>query len=255
VSTDVDSCPANQAQRPLGMQQGKCGYFADGNPTQRDPNWRIITPDEQPSASAAFAAVATQGINGSGFEQGLEAAYRALSSPQITGWNTGFLRPSAYLALIFLSDEEDQSPNTVDFYVNYFLAIKGFRNTQLFSASAIVGDAPGGCGGFQADAGARYIEAARRGGGIFESICTSDWARALENLGLSVFGYKSRFNLANQPVPGTVTVELDGVDQPASMGSAINWSYDAATNSVNFSALSIPEPGSEIVVRYRPECL
>jgi hypothetical protein len=259
VTTDVDGCPSPLSpQRPGALDQGQCGYFADGNGdnTARDPSWRLITPDEQPSAESAFAAIATQGINGSGSERGLEAAYQALSSPIITGWNSGFLRPSAYLALIFVSDEEDQSNNAVDFYVNYFLAIKGFRNTALFSASSIVGDAPNGCGNFQADAGVRYIDVADRTGGIFESICTGDWGSSLQNLGLSVFGYKSRFFLSNQPVAGTVEVMVDGVPvAPTAPSGQIRWNYDAPTNSVNFSPLAIPEPGSEIVVTYRPECL
>ncbi len=259
VATDVDNCPnPRPANRPNSLDQGQCGYFADGNGagTQQNPAWRLITPGEQPSPEAAFSAIGTQGTTGSGLERGLDAAYQALSSPLITGWNSGFLRQDAYLALIFISDEEDQSTNTVDFYVNSFLAIKGFRNTNLFSASAIVGDAPSGCGGFQADAGERYISVANRTGGIFESICTSDWSSSLQNLGLSVFGYKSRFFLANQPISGTVEVELDGVPvMPTSSSGQIRWSYDAPTNSVNFAPLAIPEPGSQIVVRYRPECL
>ena len=265
VSTDVQGgfpgpmCPASPtAQRPMGMAQGACGYFADGNgdATQVNPEWRLVTPMEQPSPEAAFRAIATQGINGAGIEQGLEAAYRALSSPVITGWNNGFLRQDAYLALIFVSDEEDQSPQAVDFYVNYFRAIKGFRNTNLFSVSAIVGDVPGGCGGSNADPGARYVESADRTGGIFESICTQDWATALQNLGLSVFGYKSRFFLSNQPVAGTVEVLVDGVVIESRHSSGqVRWTYDPTTNSVNFAPLAIPEPGSEIVVRYLAECL
>lgn len=256
ITTDVDLCPAPTPQRPNTVDQGQCGYFADGSGDtgQSDPGWRLITPDETPSPEQAFASVVSQGINGSGSEKGLEAAYRALSSPLITGWNNGFLRPDAYLALIFVSDEEDQSPNAVDFYVNYFLAIKGFRNTNLFSASAIVGDAPGGCA--TADAGQRYTTTAERAGGIFESICTADWAQSLQNLGLSVFGYKSRFFLTNTPVAGTVEVFVDGVKIDA-IGSAgqVRWSYDPTTNSVNFAPLAIPEPGSEITITYQPECL
>lgn len=256
VTMDVDFCPAPTPQRPGSVDQGQCGYFADGSGDNgsSDPAWRLITPDEQPSPDQAFASVVAQGINGSGSEKGLEAAYRALSSPLITGWNDGFLRPDAYLALIFVSDEEDQSPNAVDFYVNYFLAIKGFRNTNLFSASAIVGDNPGGCA--TAAAGQRYTTTAERAGGIFESICTADWAQSLQNLGLSVFGYKSRFFLTNSPVAGTVEVFVDGVkvDDVGGAGQ-VRWVYDPATNSVNFAPLAIPEPGSEITVTYQPECL
>ncbi len=256
VSTDVDACPnPPPAERPAGMDQGRCGYFADGSATgQRDANWRLITPDEQPSPAAAFRAIATQGINGSGAERGLQAAYNALSSPRITGWNAGFLRPDAYLALIFIADEDDQSINTVDFFVNYFLAIKGFRNTHLFSASAIVGDVPNGCA--SGDPGYRYVDTAQQTGGIVESICTTDWADALENLGLSVFGYKSRFFLSNQPIPASVQVLIDGVPIAAtSMSGQVRWTYDDMSNSLNFDPLAIPEPGSQIVITYRAECL
>lgn len=263
VTTDIEgdifggtACPNPPvAQRPAGLPQGACGYFSDGNDmTGANPDWRLITPDEQPSPEAAFTAIATQGINGSGTETGLEAAYKALSAPLITGWNTGFLRPDAYFALIFLSDEEDQSSGSVDFYVNFFKAIKGFRNTNLFSASAIVGNSPGGCA--TADSGQRYISVAQQTGGIFESICTTDWAASLQNLGLSVFGYKSRFFLSNQPIPSTLIVEVDGVRiiERAPSGQ-VRWSYDANTNSINFAPLAIPEPGSEIVIRYQAECL
>ena len=196
----------------------------------------------------------SQGTRGSANEKGLDAAFRALSSPLITTWNAGFLRPDAYLALIFVSDEEDQSPQTVDFYVNYFRAIKGFRNANLFSASSIAIPANrGGCSGIP---GLRYIDVSDRTGGIFETICTQDWAQALQNLGLSVFGYKSRFFLSNTPVTGTVEVWVDGVQiDPRAMSGQVRWTYEPAGNSVNFAPLAIPEPGSEIVIRYLAECL
>lgn len=267
VSTDMSGgfggpqCTGNATpQRPMGMSQAACGYFADGNGTntQQNPDWRIITPNEQPSPEVAFTAVATQGTRGSGTEKGLESAYQALSSPLITGWNSGFLRPDAYLALIFISDEEDQSPQTVDFYVNYFKAIKGFRNANLFSASAIVVPEGGGFGG--SNVGHRYTELAERTGGIFESILTTDWAQALQNLGLSVFGYKSRFFLSNQPLEETIEVLVNGTivgsaGSGATPSGSVLWTYEAAGNSVNFATLAIPEPGSEILVRYVARCL
>ncbi|HEU4612575.1 MAG TPA: hypothetical protein VFS15_10880 [Kofleriaceae bacterium] len=58
------------------------------------------------SLEDAFSAIASVGVNGCGFEQHLEAAKRALDgNPQ----NAGFLRPNAYLALIFIQDEDDCS--------------------------------------------------------------------------------------------------------------------------------------------------
>ncbi len=154
-----------------------------------------------------------------------------------------------------MADEDDHSTHSVPFYVNSFRAIKGFRNPQLFSASAIVGDPAVGCG-LQAESGTRYIQVAQETGGVFESICTENWSAALENLGRSVFGYKSRFLLANQPEPGSIEVLVDGFPVAATAPSGqTRWTYDQTAQSVDFAPLAIPEPGSQIVIRYRAECL
>ena len=57
--------------------------------------------------AAAFSAIANVGTSGCGFEQPLEAAKRALAPNH--PMNQGFLRPQAYLALIFITDEDDCS--------------------------------------------------------------------------------------------------------------------------------------------------
>lgn len=57
--------------------------------------------------TAAFSAIASLGASGCGFEQHLEAAKRALDGENPV--NAGFLRDDAYLALIFIQDEDDCS--------------------------------------------------------------------------------------------------------------------------------------------------
>ena len=54
----------------------------------------------------AFAAIASVGASGCGFEQPIEAAKRALNN---NAANAGFLRPAANLAIIFVGDEDDCS--------------------------------------------------------------------------------------------------------------------------------------------------
>ncbi|CAN0435219.1 unnamed protein product, partial [Discosporangium mesarthrocarpum] len=202
---------------------------------------RIVTPATQPDPETVFGQnVQARNLTGGSAtdEAGFYAAYQALTPPVLTGHNAGFLRPDAVLSIIFVSDEPEQTStgigapaNDIDFYVNFFLSIKGFRNTNLFTASAIVGDNPGGCngGGGNASAAPRYIEAANRTGGIFQSICTSDWSRSLEDLSTTAFGFKSRFFLTNQPVISTIVVIIDGVEVPAtSMSGTVNWTYDFA---------------------------
>ncbi len=55
---------------------------------------------------AAFSALASIGASGCGFEQHIEAAKRAVNQNPM---NAGFIRQNAYLAIIFIQDEDDCS--------------------------------------------------------------------------------------------------------------------------------------------------
>lgn len=240
---------------------GRLVHSAGTNAFGGAPSNKIVTQATLPSPEAVFADnVAARNLTGGGAadEAGFQAAYLALTSPVLFGHNAGFLRQDAVLSIVFVSDEPEQSPQGADFYINFFLSIKGFRNTNLFSASAVVGDTPGGCSGAggNATAAPRYLEAVNRTGGVFQSICTNDWSRALEDLSTTAFGFKSRFFLTNQPVISTIEVYVDEVLLPnVSAGGTVNWSYDFGTNAVNFSPVATPEPGGLIRVEYTAECL
>jgi hypothetical protein len=183
-------------------------------------------------------------------EAGLKAAQLALEDPP-PAENVGFVRPDARLSIIFVSDEVDQSNGPVDFYVDFFKAIKGSGNDALMDASAIVGDEPSGCNGpgGVADNGARYIEVAHRTGGLFRSICTTDWGRDLADLGVLAFGVPREFTLSRQAAPAGVVVQVDG--QLVTSG----WHHDAETNRVIFAPASTPGRGAEIVVDYDVPCV
>ncbi len=192
-------------------------------------------------------------------EAGLEAAWMALSEPLVSdpNANAGFLREDAKLYIICISDEQDQSRGTPDFYVDFFSSIKGYRNTDMMKVSAIVGDSPNGCGGETADSGSRYIEVADRTGGIFESICTSNWALALENLGIDAFAAIREFPLSRPADESTISVTVD--DSPVGQAScdecADGWTYDPDTNTIYFGDDVVPDRGDVIEVSYTALCL
>lgn len=76
-----------------------------GNPPPpRQVNYTDTGPD---GLANTFGRLARIGANGCGFEQHLEAAKRALN-PQNAA-NQGFVRKDAYLAIIFIADEDDCS--------------------------------------------------------------------------------------------------------------------------------------------------
>jgi hypothetical protein len=190
-------------------------------------------------------------------EAGLEAAKVALSNPLISDPskpNSTFIRPDAKLAIIVLSDEEEQGPvQNVQYYVDYFQQLKGAKNTTLFAWHSIVGDAPNGCLGnnLWGARGLRYIDASKRSGGIFRSICSTDWGRISNDIGLDAFAAKTQFLLSRSPDLATLDVKVNGA--PKTKG--VDYDYDAASNSVVFRTAAIPGPGTKINVEYDTLCL
>ena len=177
-----------------------------GNPPWVDRN--------TPNAIDTFKNNVKVGDSGSADEKGLAGAYLALSDPQINtpppNGNQGFMREDAPLFIVIISDEADKSPETIDFYLNYFQNLKRFRQ-DYFTASAIVGDTPNGCtrasDNTTAQAAPRYIDFATRSGGLWETICTDNWSTTLETIGSHAFGLKTQYFLTRQPEGASITVE------------------------------------------------
>ncbi|MFT5432102.1 MAG: hypothetical protein ACI9OJ_002800, partial [Myxococcota bacterium] len=231
-----------------------------------------------------FATAVKVGSNGSGTEQGLEAARNALSAPLNTKikpetvcavdadcdegiscipsvvtpgtsycgfWNMEFLREDATLEVVFVSDEEDGSSAALAFYVDFFKSIKGFANENLFHAHAIVGG-PGGCDGAGGSAsdGQRYRHVATETGGKFYSICDTNWSQKLQDIGEVAFGLKVQFFLSRPAVPDTVEVTVAGSI------CTDGWIYDGEANAILFDQFGscMPQEGETIDVYYEVIC-
>ncbi|MCB9726892.1 MAG: choice-of-anchor D domain-containing protein [Deltaproteobacteria bacterium] len=166
----------------------------------------VITP----SSASAFLASAAVGTAGSGVEQGLEAAALSLAGPF-----GKYLRPRVPLVLLFISDEEDQSPSAVDEYLAAYRAAKGGIAT-LVTAHAIVGPSPDGCVSAvgNAEPGARYEQIAAATGGATASICSPDFSDALAGFAQGVLTPKFKFDLSSPAKSGTVKVSINGEPCP-----------------------------------------
>lgn len=200
-------------------------------------------------------------------EAGLQAAKLFLSEPHISdpAANGGFLRDDAKLYVIMISDEEDQSNGPVDLYVDFFQNLKGFRNRNLVSVSAIAGGVPTACA--EAEPGTRYKDAVDAiANGLFLNICTNDWGTYLQQLAFDSFGLKSQFFLSRNADPTQLQVCISDQDieaNPAAPcttvnqrpeGSADGYFYEASTNSVVFNPGSVPPRGQYIRVTYEAYC-
>lgn len=122
VSSDLGTKGAADAQAgpTIGSGPGSCSGNGDSGNLQTNMSTLVSgtfisdtknndgtrTTNYSGTLAAAFSAIASLGASGCGFEQHLEAAKRALNNNPA---NAGFLRPNAYLALIFIQDEDDCS--------------------------------------------------------------------------------------------------------------------------------------------------
>ncbi len=214
-----------------------------------------------------FLSYANVGINGSSFEHGLTAAKMAVQKSQ-AGQNEGLIRPGAFLAVIVVSDEEDDGIGlgTTDSYTgqNYIQAgltnyhynsddfiqdaraIKGAGN---FSVSTITGtrNADGRmCTSPHSqplEEGTQYISAAKKTGGIIQSICDSNWSTSLASIGQDIAAQSSQVVLTKTPYASSIKVFVNGIQSS-------NWSYNGGNNAVKFDSGNIPATGSSVTIQY-----
>jgi hypothetical protein len=203
-----------------------------------------------PNAESQFANNVRVGIGGAGNEQGLLAAYTALSEPLISGANAGFLRQGGALAIIFVSDENDHSFGKIEFYQRIFEQMKGIGNENRVIAAAIVGDQPDGCSNPQtgdAQPGTRYHQLVQVVGGSIGSICSTDFSVTLNQLGLTVAGLSRKFTLSDEnPEETSITVKVNG--QEIQQDFQNGWSFE--NGSVFFQGSYVPPPAATIEVSY-----
>ncbi len=276
TTTDVQTdAPCGTPPNTAPCSKGQL-YAAPGEPT-------VITP-ATPDPVAAFQKNVAVGTSGSGNEEGLEGARLALLLKP-----AGFLRSDAYLYLIFVSDDDDHSdPGEPKYFYRFFASEKGKGNEGMVSAGAIVGDVPKGCyepNGGEARAGTRYVQVVDLMGGQVGSVCSTEFADALEQMGIDAVGLRRKFQLAKTPDVSSIQVtvkypcgtakvdpgcenkssdcsggatggitcgipELANAPDPQAQNAADGWLYEPSSNSVVFYGKSIPPKGSEIDVLY-----
>ncbi len=195
----------------------------------------------------------------SGPSEALKAAYLALQPEMLATHNAGFLRSDAFLHIVLVSRNDDEKPEQLDRYLDYFWRLKDRGRGPIlgnsirrrgFRTHALTTLAGSSCG-FQVSYG--YLEAIRRSLGVASDICRADTAtqRLAETLfSLTPVTYpapKDSYFLSYPPKASTITVKVGNREliQP------IDWIYDANNNAIRLR--SVPEEAVD--VEYEPICL
>ncbi|MBT3223036.1 MAG: lamin tail domain-containing protein [Proteobacteria bacterium] len=237
--------------------------FAEGFTLAND---LAILDSSTPDSDEAFSELVAQGTTGTGVEMGFEAARLVFEEPYYSDYNQGWLRDDANFSVLFVSDEDDQSPDAVDDYIRYFSDIKGdeaYRNPRVANISAVVGRDPPPAYGYPScesdngvgEYGERYLKAANQTGGLVESICAEDFAPIVTRLGLTLSGLYTDFYLSGIPDLSTLEVKLYETDEESSFVSELirdeDFTYDVSDNKLHFDETQLPPSDYYIVAEYR----
>ncbi len=192
---------------------------------------------------AALEARVLVGIDGTGLELGLEAMRLAMEVPE----NAGFIRSSAALAVIFVTDEEDAGafpealpdPALSRAPEDYIALLEARKAGSVLNAPVLVSAV------LPAGGGNRYRAVVDHFSGVALDITDPAWGARLSEIGVETFSLSRSFALGSAPRAGSVTVTVDGV--------VINaFAIDAARRSI---VLDEAAPGgADVVITYTPDC-
>lgn len=250
----------------LFNKKGTPKIIANNPPLNPTPNYQPVLSTSQEIIDAFRKNALIGECCSDEAEACFEAAKMALSPPIINDpqKNMGFLRDQAKLYIIMVSDEDDQSPGSVDYYADFFKQIKSGATSKLLSLSIVVGldkdgdinnlPDPMRCPGSSSEsAGVRYLNMFKKiGNGIAASICNKNWGPLMSKLGFDVFDTKNQFFLSNSPDESSIEVYVGArkIDKDPQNG----YSYDAESNSIIFGPNMNISDGSEVRVIYKLSC-
>jgi len=200
-----------------------------------------VMDNSTPNLLDEFDDAVSVGTSGSGTEQGLLYGSLAVTPPLSDPGeaNDGFLRERAGLRVVYLSDEDDQSPGSTSGYVDLVAGL--MVNPDHLVLSGITGQISGCASAYTAP---EYEDAIALTGGVSESICDSDWSTPLENIGNTAEHYADTFPLTATPDETTIQVFVNGVQVTS------GWSYDATLQAVIFDWTDVPDNGDAVEIQY-----
>ncbi len=235
------------------------GKPADGGKFLGSP--RYLTSGTANLASVLSSRIKI-GEGGSNNERGMESLVNSLSAPHIINEGSGFLRQEAYLVVIALTDEEDNSPVPVgatqplSYYKNFFDNLKpqtqpGVKNWVMNVIGKLSLSTP--CSTFSESGSISepFMSLATYSGGIQTSLCTNDLSNAVANIKGRLVEIVTDYRLKKVPNISTIQVFMNGSPVPRS--NVNGWDYLPSINAIRFYGSYIPKADANIRVDFTPD--
>jgi hypothetical protein len=197
------------------------------------------------------------GTSGSGQEELLNPVYLALTPPMSTGHNAGFYRPDAYLAVVFITDAEDQSARTTpsmtpQFLYNFLVQLKLGDASKVLGYGAIIPSGVRNCSRDQMDEPRKIEEFFKLVNGQFFSLCDPTFGLQLGGVAKNLVKNVTKVvRLKRWPVVDTIRIVYGSQVVPNDYETG--WVYEPASNSIVFGekfALSNQPAGTELEITF-----
>ncbi len=229
------------------------GSGEDGNFVAATGTPKILT-STTPNLNSILQNRLVLGGNGSPVVRGLQAMNAALTPPLSTSGNAGFLRDNSLLVVIFLADENDQSPS-----MDYQSWLNQIRPPAPSGAPSwianFIGVVPSDPNCLTANwdyfnPGTAFISLATASSGAVGSICEPDYSAAVSGLQERILEIVTRYPLSGSPEVSSIQVFENGVSVATDPNNG--WTYDSTSNAVVFHGTAIPTPTTKISVTFTP---
>ena len=255
----------------------KAGMFTSG---PDDPD-RFITPSSARRAEQLALKIA-RGYSGGSNPFTEHDAWSAVVPPHRDGWNAGFLRADADLAIVLVETKSDMAyhPLSWPWYdliedvldvddlgdmMKAFMAIDGPERpypVRWVQMVEMLNYPPAPCSAHLPSAewntwlllGAPRAAVSLLGGRVIDSCedAAVSWERRLEYLDDAISGMTRNFRLPAEAdlSRGAIEVSVDGAVLLQADANGVVWEYDEVNREVHFELARAPRPGQKVLIRY-----
>ncbi|MBX2993866.1 MAG: VWA domain-containing protein [Bdellovibrionaceae bacterium] len=172
------------------------------------------------------------GTNGSATEKVFDPIRAALSAPLVTGENAGFYRPNAHLAVVFITDAEDQSSMSAQDMFDFMLSLKG-RKEKFIGYGVVV---PTGVNNCSRDEGnptkiESFLGMMPNAGKNVFSLCDPQFGDRISTIADDLVRFIGNvIYLSRPPIPETIQVSFGSQIIPQDYKKG--WIFDPARNAL-----------------------
>lgn len=211
-----------------------------------------VVNNQMPDFSNILQKNLDVGTFGSGYEQPFNTVSLALSPSSMAFDHPDFYRSQASLAIVVLTDADDQSSlMTTQQFTGFLQALKPqATQTQLHSIQVLDSQ----CALFGMEkTGSKLSDAVKLMGGMSLSLCAQDFAQQLKNLGQGVAKMVREVPLTTLPDYNSIQVTY-GSSTLVAGDIHHGWVYDSVRNmiilgdQINWSAMN----GNELIISFIP---